>query len=64
MRPLSQDPTAGETARAMSTRPWAARPIHDPTDPRCEELADRGELAPRAYPVMDPTNPAYGKAAV
>jgi hypothetical protein len=61
MRSPTQDPTAGETARGIRSLPWARLPIHDPTNPRCESLADDGiELKRGEGRILDPTDPRYG----
>jgi hypothetical protein len=61
MRAPSQDPTAGETARAIRSLPWARLPIHDPTNPRCETLSDDAVKLNRGTDrILDPTDPRYG----
>ena len=64
MRPTAQDPTAGVTALTIRARPGVPRPIHDPTDPRCD-APTRENGAPARVPqrILDPTDPECGKVA-
>jgi hypothetical protein len=60
MRPLTEDPTAGQRARAISARPGRPQPIPDPTDPRWGKRLT-GEGKQDAHRILDPTDPEYGK---
>jgi hypothetical protein len=56
MRVPTNDPTAGETARATHMDPGSDHPVTDPTNPRYGRSALRTqELGGRVGRVVDPT---------
>jgi hypothetical protein len=62
MRTNTLDPTAGERARLERSRPGAAHPVTDPTDPRHARLPalEARPLAGVPGAIVDPTDPECG----
>lgn len=63
MRPLIQDPTAGERARAIRVHPEVPQRISDPTDPRYGKVFPDPRERASAQRIWDATDPEYGEPA-